>query len=262
MIRGLSIPVIFVGVLFSIATPAGIVITIIGLLMWNKNNISNKTFPRTSIIGAVITLAISLIFFVTGQKTDTTENRLEVSTSIASEENIEEKTKPEESEPASEPEPEPGPETLKVEAAEEEEEKEAKPETEKDKTDAYENLSEEDRIQLYITTAKIVLNQYFDEEHYEIKKSNDSVITVSVWQEGVVQEATMAKLGNDKYLKDWEEIKEIFKGTSKDFSEAKTTMGLENYIVMLNLVNDENHDNMLLSYANGTLIYDFVNAND
>lgn len=272
MIRVLSIPIILVGIFFSAATPVGIVMSIIGLLMWNKDHIKNKDFSKAAIAGAVITLSLSALFFSVGQKAKTeTDSQTEVAVNETDEieetvsESPVEEVKKEEKQKVIEPqESEPSSESVEKEEEKEEKEeaKEEKPETENDDAKMSDVWSEEDRVKLYISSAKLVLNQYFDEDHYEIEKANDSVITVNVWQEGVVQEATMAKLGNDKYLKEWEKVKEIFKSTSKDFSEAKTTMELDDYIVMLNLVNDENHDNMLLGYANGVLIYDFVNADD
>lgn len=106
------------------------------------------------------------------------------------------------------------------------------------------------------------MSQYFKEDQYEVIQSNDSVISVNVWADGIVQEATMAKMGQKKYVEDWETLKEIFKNTSKDFTEAKNKMELDDMMIMFNLVNDLNHDNILLSYVNNVLFYDFVASDD
>lgn len=68
--RILGVILMTIGILMSIATPVGIVVTIAGLLMWNKEHIKEKVFPRGAIIGACIIMAVSIYFYAMGSRSD------------------------------------------------------------------------------------------------------------------------------------------------------------------------------------------------
>ena len=98
------------------------------------------------------------------------------------------------------------------------------------------------------------------ELHYSIYNysydNSDGVISLKIWNTGVVSTAKKAAEGDAEALKSWEQLKSATLHYSDyifDELESHEITGL-NVVVML--VNESNHDLKLLTYKNGALVYD------
>lgn len=95
-------------------------------------------------------------------------------------------------------------------------------------------------------------------DHYTIY-NDEGVIGVNVWGEGVVAGAVMAANGDAKCKATWDEMVESLKRMCSSMCGVAEAAGMESVWIELNLVNDMNPDNILLSITNGVVFYDCVN---
>ncbi len=113
-------------------------------------------------------------------------------------------------------------------------------------------------IDVAVGLIESVLKENF--ENYTISH-DDSIITVNVWEDGIAMGAVLAAAGNEQYKTSWDELVENQKGLCKSMCDFVDTLGLDDVMVMVNVLNDGNKDNVLLSIAEGIVIYDSVNSN-
>ena len=85
---------------------------------------------------------------------------------------------------------------------------------------------------------------------------NDGTLEVSMWEDGSVKTAKNAASGDADSIKSWEKTKERVQYLSSVLYEKRTIADLPDTIVVLKLVNEENHARALLVCKNGYLIYD------
>lgn len=104
------------------------------------------------------------------------------------------------------------------------------------------------------------LQQAFSKDNYEVKYDKDS-ITINIWNDGIVQGIVLLKagLGEESWQSSWDSIKQSAISSCSRWTEEIIEAGIDNPTVIYNIVNDQNHDNVLLSVCNGTLIYDVLN---
>lgn len=142
--------------------------------------------------------------------------------------------------------PEPEEEAEEVEEAAEEAAKEAEEEN---------KLTVEDIVAIY----KLSLGQNFndDGQGYEVKQDGD-IIQINVWGEGVSEGAVLAK-ANSEAKASWDGMVENFKSSSKSFQSVLDENGHSDVTAMVNVVNDKNHDRIILIVSNGVVLYDAVN---
>lgn len=98
------------------------------------------------------------------------------------------------------------------------------------------------------------------EEHggYEITH-DDASVTVNVWIDGLAAEVIAAQQSESEALKaTWETAKENTVAFAKSIREFMDTMGQSGAALTLNVLNDANHDNMLLGILEGVVIYDVM----
>lgn len=94
-------------------------------------------------------------------------------------------------------------------------------------------------------------------EHYTITH-DDSIITLNVWIDGLAMESGVTKAtGGD--TSSWETVKNSMQGLAGSIRGLMDTCGRQDVLLSFNLLNDLNTDNILLSYANSVLFYDFMN---
>ena len=94
-------------------------------------------------------------------------------------------------------------------------------------------------------------------ENYEISHS-DNIITINVWQEGVAVGAALAIAGDEDCLDAWNVLLENQVYCCETILELVQTLGLKDTAVVLNVLNDDNLENVLLSTVNGIVYYNIV----
>lgn len=120
-----------------------------------------------------------------------------------------------------------------------------------------EEVSLDDKYDSFIELTKLSLDENFKDQ-YTIKRDKETV-TVSVWQEGLTAAAVAAKSEGGDTLDKWNEMKGNIQYMAKSNYELMETCGIEDGHLLLNVLNDQNKDNVLLSYMDGACLYDAVN---
>lgn len=118
--------------------------------------------------------------------------------------------------------------------------------------------SDEPLMSMDMTAAVIeaLVSQNF--ENYKIDY-DDSGITLSLWQDGLAAGSVLAAAGNQESVDSWNNIKESLITFCDSVSESMEAAGHGDATIMINVLNDQNTDNILLSALNGVIIYDVVN---
>ena len=116
-------------------------------------------------------------------------------------------------------------------------------------------VGEED-IDVLIAATKDILSDSFGDD-YKIDVS-ENLITISLWSDGIAY-ASVYAIQDDGYKDDWNSLLSSLQGMSKMVYEVYEPYG---YSVAVNVLNDLNKDNVLISYMNGVLIYDTVTEVD
>lgn len=132
----------------------------------------------------------------------------------------------------------------------------------KENTDS-EIIQEDDKEQnaeLFLEYSKILLDSSFGEGYYDVSREG-SFLTVNVWGENIALAALFAANGDAKSLQSWNTLKESMESLSTTIYDSfKEVSGYEDATVMVNVINDSNKDNTLLSCVNGVCIYDSVES--
>lgn len=135
---------------------------------------------------------------------------------------------------------------------------ESSPDTESNQKE--QRTSREFRINLFLAILKASLNDNIGKGNYKIERDNASsgseVITVSMWYEGLTLGTLYAKEGDYSAKAQWETMKESVSSFAKKIYSGLEEHEIENTHLLLNILNDVNHDYILLSYMDGVLIYD------
>lgn len=123
-----------------------------------------------------------------------------------------------------------------------------------------ENVDKEEMAELFISYAKGILGNAFGENNYSISREGTAVV-VNVWYDNVAMGATLAAAGDKSSIEGWKAAKEGLQATAEAmYNSFVETTGFEDANVMVNLINDQNKDNVLLTFLNGICIYDCVDA--
>lgn len=118
--------------------------------------------------------------------------------------------------------------------------------------------SNEVSIEDMIAMIESNLTQHFGEDNYTISCDYDyNIITLDVWKEGVATELAVIKLsGGNAANEDWMYVKNSFVKLAESICNLMQACGHEDFTLVLNIRNDINHENGLLSIFNTTIIYD------
>lgn len=84
------------------------------------------------------------------------------------------------------------------------------------------------------------------------------VYTVSVWQDGLAQTAMLAQAGDQDAAEAWDEIMYSTMKASESLQELLTTSGYGDYMAQIQVLNDQNHENTLLTVFLGLVSYNCV----
>lgn len=114
-------------------------------------------------------------------------------------------------------------------------------------------------MKFFAAIVEYAASQSYAEDKYKVDY-DDSGITLSVWGDNLAMGATLASSGDENAKAEWESsVVEPFVEMNKQIVEQAKQNGLDDAIIMTNIINDLNQDNTLLSVLNGTVIYDCVN---
>ena len=111
--------------------------------------------------------------------------------------------------------------------------------------------------EVFANITEQILAKAYGENNYYTEWNNNTYI-VNVWAKGVAVGAVYAKLGNEECLNSWTKLVDATCSTSTTLKETALTNGL-NIDVQINILNDTNLDNVLLTVLNGEVLYDAVN---
>ena len=110
----------------------------------------------------------------------------------------------------------------------------------------------------FTTASELILAKAYGENNYYTEWNNDTY-TVNVWTEGLSEGIVYAKLGNEELLNTWNiTLVDSICSLSTTIKEAALTNGL-NIDVKINVLNDANLDNTLLTVLNGEVLYNVLN---
>lgn len=84
------------------------------------------------------------------------------------------------------------------------------------------------------------------------------VYTVSVWQDGLAETAALAQLGDKEAAEEWDKIAYTTMEASERLQELLEMSGYGEYMAQLQVLNDENHDNTLLTASWGLVTHNCV----
>lgn len=115
-------------------------------------------------------------------------------------------------------------------------------------------------IEDMITLIESVLIQSFGKDNYTITCDRDNkIIYLNVWYDGIIAELTAIKLsGGDATDEDWMTVKRSIVNNAKSVCNFINECGYEDFNLSYNVLNDMNHENILLSVVNTTIIYDVM----
>jgi hypothetical protein len=103
------------------------------------------------------------------------------------------------------------------------------------------------------TLLNAALAENYDHHSVEVE---DGTITINVWNDGIAMATVYAAAGVDEVAESWGNLRESMVNLCNTIQDEVTDMGYPDTPVMLNLVNDQNTDNVLLSIYNGIVLYD------
>lgn len=96
-------------------------------------------------------------------------------------------------------------------------------------------------------------------ENYDVVY-DDTGIIISVWQDNIAAGATLAKAGQSDMLEAWGSLKANTTDLCASVCELVDNFGIDDASVMVNVLNDTNKENILLSIIDGVVVYDSVTA--
>ena len=119
----------------------------------------------------------------------------------------------------------------------------------------------ETTLTIDIYTAAALIESFVKDnfENYNIS-CEENTITVSLWMDGLAKNAVLAASGNAEAQESWNSVVEGTQSYSTTTSETVDSLGLDDVVVVVNILNDQNTENVLLSVINGVVIYDSVSG--
>ena len=92
--------------------------------------------------------------------------------------------------------------------------------------------------------------------------NDDSAVTLNIWPNGVGAEAYSASTGNVENIKSWSKRVYSMRELSPDLIKKMADAGYKGMSVIINVLNDENTDNILLTVKNGQVMYNWVESDE
>jgi hypothetical protein len=110
------------------------------------------------------------------------------------------------------------------------------------------------------SSLEAMLQTVFDSnypDHYSLDVA-DGVATVNLWQDGIASCTVYAATGDETTMEAWNTMVESMCSLSAQIYSSSADVGYENVTSVINVLNDENMENTLLTIVNGEVFYDAV----
>ncbi|MBR1796839.1 MAG: hypothetical protein IJ757_02310 [Clostridiales bacterium] len=118
------------------------------------------------------------------------------------------------------------------------------------------NDTEEISVEEYIDYLNVTLNNAFG-DNYTLS-FEDGFITISVWQNGVAQGAALASSGNQTYIDGWNNLVDSMQTMADGIYSGLDYVNADDIHIIINVLNDENLDNTLLTFIDGVVTYSAI----
>lgn len=124
-------------------------------------------------------------------------------------------------------------------------------------TEAVDNLdiNKDTVLESAVSQFKTLLEENF--ENYDLSY-DETGITISLWQEGIAKEATLAINGDKKYFNNWNKMIENFVSMAKSSRSFLDDLGLKDVSLAVVILNDQNTENIITMIVNDTIVFDIV----
>lgn len=123
-------------------------------------------------------------------------------------------------------------------------------------SDEEETLSPEEASKLVVSMIELSISDKFD--YYDVEGDATGII-LSVSTNGIVQELTTAMYsGEGENYEPWVEAKESLTALCSSIYDSAVEFGMKDPAIMINVLNDQNHDNIILVIQNGVVVYDVM----
>lgn len=117
-------------------------------------------------------------------------------------------------------------------------------------------LPDEDQISALVAAADIILEQNFGDDYTISYDEEEKMVTINVWKDGVAAGAIGVQAGTVS-KGDWTAMVDGLQSMSESVYDNFEPYGVN---VNVNVLNDTNKDNTLLSFLNGVKFYDAVDG--
>lgn len=111
-------------------------------------------------------------------------------------------------------------------------------------------------LEVAVSYIKQLMSESF--EGYDVSY-DDTGITINIWQDGIAAGATFANSIKGEYLQNWNTMVDSFVSMAENTRTYLDTLGLNDIVLSINILNDQNKENILVMIVNDTLVFDAVN---
>ena len=111
-------------------------------------------------------------------------------------------------------------------------------------------------LEVAVSYIKQLMSESF--EGYEVSY-DDTGITINIWQDGIAAGATFADSVKGEYLQSWNTMVDNFVSMAESTRTYLDTLGLNDIVLSINILNDQNKENILVMIVNDILVFDVVN---
>ncbi len=101
--------------------------------------------------------------------------------------------------------------------------------------------------------------QNYGENNYTLEY-DETGVTLSLWKDNLAMGSALAATGDESAKEAWGNMVESHKTLCNSIVTQTKDIGLENYYVTVNVLNDMDKSKTLLTILNGVVVYDAVNG--
>lgn len=118
-------------------------------------------------------------------------------------------------------------------------------------------LSSDDPIYYAITTIEQAMHESYDPDNISFTISGDETrITISAWFDSVSYGANLALQEGGMWMDEWDDLVSHMKNYCTGIKEKVSKWGFSDTSIVVNILNDLDHEKILLSILDGEVIYD------
>ena len=120
----------------------------------------------------------------------------------------------------------------------------------------FQSIDKSATLDAAVSYIKQLMSESF--EGYEVSY-DDTGITINIWQDGIAAGATFADSVKGEYLQSWNTMVDNFVSMAENTRTYLDTLGLNDIVLSINILNDQNKENILVMIVNDILVFDAVN---